>query len=422
MKKILFVGYKGKRTHIDPAIEAGYSLSLLVEKGKYKPEFDSFFSQIIIVDDIFDWIQIEEKITGLNFDGVLTRFEEYTVIVSAVSEHLGIDATSYEDVHQFRDKYLMKKAFQTGGVSCSEGILISNLDEAKDFLENNSFPLILKQTAGVASRFVAKVTSREDLEEQLKSFQETLSKAQGDHQQRLINHDNPPQLKDPTKYFLLETLLTGVEVTVDSFVTAADIVHTPICKYTMAEEIGVDDHHLPIRTMPFLDFSPEITKKIFTQTALAIRSLGAINCVTHTELFVDEATGDVSVIEIAARGGGMRGEMVTFVTDDSYDLATIEIATGKKLSYEFAAKKASSGVNLVATKKGTLSAVDLSEISETQNLLYFKQKKFVGDKVVSISEGGSGISIFVIGGTDYETTLNQAKNLLTKARATIEIE
>ena len=119
--------------------------------------------------------------------------------------------------------------------------------------------------------------------------------------------------------------MVGEEITVDSYIVDGKPIHTPLCKYILSENLGFNDHHLPIRIMPY-DVSPEDLSMIFDVTEQAYKALGADNCCTHTELFYDSQNHTCRVIEVAARSGGFRSEMFKHCCGGDLNLAAIQVA------------------------------------------------------------------------------------------------
>lgn len=422
MSHVLFIGFRGNLFQVQAALDAGFAVSLLIQAERYKESYEDIFTHVFVVESLFDQKSVLEVVADKKFDGILTRLEEYTQLVSIVGDSLGITTTSRKDSRVFRDKFEMKKRLQEHGVACADGIIINSLSDAQQFLKDHSFPLILKQLGGMSSRFVVEVDSEQELETCLKDFKRQLPEKASKLHVTFSDSEEETISKRATNMFLLETKMTGIEVTVDSFVTAEGFFHTPLCKYMLAEEFGLEDKHLPIRTLPFTELKPEFETKILTVVESALRALGAINCTTHTELFVDPTTEKIEVIEIASRGGGLRGEMIEAATTIPYTLNTFLTATGKLPSIDYSITGATAGVKLFADKTGTLKSINTHLITEHTNCIYFRQRAEIGEVVQPSTEGGAFICQFVIQETNFKTAEALAKDLLTSLRKSLIIE
>ena len=115
-KRILFIGYRGKKSQLRTARSKGMILDLIIDASEMREEYRELFDTVHVLDDIFDWRQIAAAVEGTNYDAVLTRFEDFTFLVSAVADFLGLRSVALADAPKFRNKYLMRKAFAEHGV------------------------------------------------------------------------------------------------------------------------------------------------------------------------------------------------------------------------------------------------------------------------------------------------------------------
>ncbi len=418
-KRVLFVGYRGKKSHLSEK----YECFLLTNKQEYKPEYSSLFAQVFLVNDIFDWEEVRFALEKVSLDGVLTRFEDYIVPVAAIAAEKGLPGIPLEKAENFRNKFLMKKLLADQQVSTADFCLISSPADAEEFLQTHQFPLILKQLSGVHSRFVAKVKSPEDLAQTLSRFQQEITQEAATLHNHLYNHPQTTEVPDPQKYFLLEELLTGEELSIDAITQNGKHHLTPICRYLTASEVGINDHHLPIRILPD-NYTPQQELIIYETVIQALDALGADFCGSHTEVFFNRETNQCHVVEVAARSGGFRGEMFSRSTQETFNLneVCIQAALGESLSLPSSYPVYTAVVEVFSEKKGLLQSINLSLLHERKDLKFLTINRRVGDEVGPASSGGKYIVKFLLEGTSLEEVLSKSTELLHELRNSITLQ
>ena len=418
-KNVLFIGYRGKKSHIESPREK-YRLFLLTEKSEFKEEYAQEFEKVFIVDDIFDWKKIHLALEGEKFDAVLTRYEDFVVQVSAIADFYALPSVPLENAMNFRNKFLMRQAFDKAKSPSADFVLVSNIDDAEEFLENHEFPLILKQISGIHSKYVSKVKNKEELEATIKHYLESLKKDPSNLHRDLsgstLNNDAP----HPHDHLILEEAMQGQELSIDAFVVNKKIYFTPICSYVLAEEVGIDDHHLPIRYLPC-----ELTKKqqdiIHDTVAQGLHALGADFCTTHTEVFFNSKTNECRLLEIAARGGGFRAEMYKTSTGNDFQMASVEAALGIAPSFLKKINRYVAVVEVFAGEEGLLKSIDTSFLENRDDISHITFNKKVGEKVGKASNGGSFIVKFLTHDNTFAAIKKKSVDLLYQIRASIKV-
>ena len=325
-RHFLMIGFGTKYTYIKSAITAGDRVSLLITESKLKPNQEQFFNTVVKVKNMYDWAEVLPAVEQLNqqfpIDAVVTRYEPYLSVMGALNQRFGLSGIDYPTSRNFSNKYLMKHCFVSKQVACAAGITVDTLDQLDDFLATHSFPMILKKTTGTHSSYVLKVFSKQDLLEKRE-----LLKKKAKHYgiaRQMSNYTvvgNEPGL-------ILEELLVGRELTVDTFVSNDSFTHVGLCEYVLAKDVQVDDSYLPIRTMP-ASVTPVARDLILQTVEQGLRALGAKNCVCHTEVFYDETNHTCSIVESTARGGGNRSEMARLSSGYDYDGAVFKVCIGE---------------------------------------------------------------------------------------------
>ncbi len=418
-KRILFVGYRGKSTHLSKNNEN----FLLINKGEFKLEYENSFSKIWKVNDIFDWEEVRSVLAKSEFDAVLTRFEDFIVPTAAIAEAKKLPGISLEKSVNFRNKFLMKQVFAEQKVPAADFVLIDSMEKAEEFLTCHKFPLILKQLSGVHSRFVAKVKSREDLAQTLRVFQEEIQNEMATLHDQLFNHEKIPTTPDPRTHFLLEELLVGEELSIDALTVNGKHHFTPICRYVTSEEIGISDHHLPIRILP-ADYTPEQESIIYNTVKKALDALGTNFCGSHTEVFFKRETNECSVVEVAARSGGFRGEMFDVATQRNFDLneICIQVALGDTISLPEKYPVYTAVVEIFSPNIGKLDSIDFSCLKNRDDIKNITLNRKNGEMVGPASRGGKFIMKFLVYGKEFQQTLNNATKLLHEIRNSIRLQ
>ncbi len=411
----LTIGFSTKKMHVQAALNAGFKVSLLTTFDKYEDEFKNIFHKVLLVENIYNWQQIKDVIDKTEkIDAVVTRYEGYVSVMGAINQYLGLNGINYQTARNFCNKYSMKQKWLKSGVPCADGVCLDNLDKLDSFLEKHSFPMILKKTSAVHSNFVIKVDSKKDLFEKLEFFK---TQVNGYVVSRPVDGYGD---KLNECHFLLEEMLKGRELTVDTFVLDSKFVHTPICEYVLAHDLGINDSYLPIRTMPIsLDSDQE--KMVIETVEKALVALSAKNCVCHTELFFDEKNNSCRIIESTPRSGGNRAEMTRMTTEYDYNLAVFKAAANLDLQPLKKPIKAVCVVEYFAEKSGMIDKIDLKFLSKNKAVSLVKLRYGVGDLVKQAKFGGKTIASFFVEAENSFESKKIAIDLFEKVRKSIKL-
>jgi phosphoribosylamine-glycine ligase len=403
-KKVLLIGLKlgtrGSKRYISSALEAGFTIDVLTPKRDIEPSFDHYFRNVYAVNDIFDWNEVQNVSFADDYDGIITRFEEYTVLSAVIAQHLNLTYTKPEDMLAARSKWAMKQRFMEKNVPCAQGKIVTTSEEAKAFAEQYSYPVILKQTSGANSRLVRKAKNEEELVTSFNLIQQNLEKGTS-----LQDYSWETETNDENA-IIVEQMLKGKELTIDTFISDGQYMHTPICHYVMAHELGIDDTSLPIRIMPTHLLNETTAQKAKTITEQALAALGLNRGVAHTELFIDGE--DIFVVEIAARGGGMRGQMVEYCCDFDYELATFQTAAGELGTDEVTASRSCACFDFFSQKRGKLLSFDDQTMKNLPNHIFSSIRVEEGTQVAPAKDGGKSLGKLIIGISNDESGHQEA--------------
>lgn len=414
LPKILVVGYAGKLHYISYALDNKIPIYLLVSRDKYKEDYENVFTSVFVVDNIYDLNQIREAIGNTQITAILTRFEKYISVVGALNEKLQLSGINYAIARNFSNKFLMKSRWLEADVPCADGICVESQKTLDLFLEKHNFPLILKKTSGVHSSFVYKVRSREDLLEKIHLFS-TLGKTYA-VARPVFGMASVEKECD----LLIEEMLSGIEITVDTFVSNGTFIHTPVCQYVMPEELGVHDSYLPIRSIP-TDLPKPVRKRVFRIVESALAALGANNCVCHTELFYDAQKDKCWVIESTPRGGGNRSPMVNHATGGDYDASVFRASLGLEIDPFVLNGETLAVIEYFSEKEGVVESLDLDFLKLTPGVKVIINRFKVGDQVKQAYLGGLSMVSVSLEGAEVNENRQEAMELFQKIRASIVV-
>jgi biotin carboxylase len=407
----LIIGFTGVLGHIQYALDTGITIHLLIEESRHKPEYDHYFNSVTIVKNIFDIDEIEQKLAAKDtITHVLTRYEDYIGVSGAINDLLGLGGYTYSTARNFGNKYTMKKRWIENGVPCADGICVDDISAIDAFLETHSFPLILKKTAGTHSSFVFKITSKKDLLAKISAC-----KASEYVVAKRMAHDKVEC------DLLLETLLSGDEITVDTFVSGDGFTHTPICQYILPEEVECDDSYLPARYSP-VKLDESLENKIYPVVEAALRALGAKNCVCHSELFISKETQEVWLIESTVRSGGHRSKIINTITNSDYNKSIFLAKMGKDIPSFEQNGSACSVIEYFADKEGKISKLNLDFLNDfNEQIEIIRVRYTIGDTVKRAQDGGKSIVVLAITSKNSNRIRDISKQIFLLLRQNIDI-
>ncbi len=401
MSKLLLISSNPNITSINSSLK-DHSFDLLTFNSVDKNYKKLPFNQIYVTNEFTDFDTITDLIKANTYDAVFTSEEKYVELCILLQDFFKLNHTSFQHIDCLRNKWVMKQCFRQQSVPHANGFIVENP------LTFNSlpFPFILKPAAECTSKFVNKIHTRKELVNAFHTYSSyTDLKDLKEHNYHYKNYT-------PFKKSILiaETILTGKEYSVDSFVTASDISHTPIFQYVLASDLNIDDHHLAIRVTPPITSKHNVEIILNTITA-AIKSIKPINITTHTEVFFDNNSLECKVVEIAGRHGGLRGELIQKATDIDFYKTSIDTALGQKIKHKFQIKRAVGAIYLYSFREGVLKSFDFKE-KTNDTIFFFKNVSKVGDKVGLAKNGNKPIAKIAITGTTPEQVLEIATQLI----------
>lgn len=235
--------------------------------------------------DIRDRERILLKAKESNIVAIATdQLDQSVPTVAYVAENLNIVGIGVDVARKFTDKYYMRQCAFSAGVRVPESLVVSNLEciEHKMVSAGMVFPVIMKPVDGSASNGIFLAECIDDL----------------------TSHFEYTKGFSATQRVIIERYIKGYEYVVETY-THDYVVNTLM--------VGQRDYFdfpgvfIPKATV-FRDAISAVTnfeKSLINVNKQIITSFGLKFGITHAEYLVEESTGSIYLVEIAARGGGV---------------------------------------------------------------------------------------------------------------------
>ena len=247
--------------------------------------------------------EVEEKTTGLQFDGVATCcLDRGLKALGRLCDKYVLPGYSEQTAELCNDKSKMKYRLCEYGVNTATYLQIATETELWNAVKViGDYPLIIKATDLAGSQGIFKV---ENAEEALTGFHKAMDATRKD-------------------YVLIEKFLQGREFGAQAFVSHGEVLfvmpHGDIL-YQAATAVPVG-HYVPYNC------SKELQKKIEIEAKKAIEAMGLDNCAVNID-FIEE-NGNVYVLELTGRiGANCLPELVSIHYGINYYKMVIAAALG----------------------------------------------------------------------------------------------
>ena len=283
MKKVMILGAgRGQIPLMELCHKYGANVIAVSPKGNY-PGFS--ICDEAIYEDIKNKEAVLAKAQELSVDAIISdQLDQAVPTVAFVAEKMGLPGITYETALKFTNKYKMRQAAQKLGINVPESRVLTCFDDAVNFIQHNilTFPLIMKPVDGAASNGVFKVNSLDEIKEHFEYTQD-FSK---------------------TRQVILEKFIYGKEYVVEAY------THNFIVTNLMVghrDYFDIPGAFIPAATVfqDALHASSEIEKQLMAVNKKIVNGYGLRFGITHGEFLVEEKTGKIYLVEIAARGGGV---------------------------------------------------------------------------------------------------------------------
>lgn len=321
---------------------------------------DKFYPISIVEKDLILDICQKEKI-----DGICTIASDVAApTVAYVAEKMHLNGNSYIAAKKANDKFLMREAFSTAGITCPRYTLVTK-DEMRDFSKWR-FPLIVKPCDRSGSLGVMKVDTHKELQ---------------------IRIDNAQSLSFKREA-IVEEFIEGREISVE-FISYHG-KHFPLTitdKVTTGAPHFVElEHHQPA------ELSEDQYNAIYSLTEKALNALGVTDGASHTEFNITES-GEIIIIESGARMGGdfIGSDLVYLSTGYDFVKGVIDVALDS-FEVPLFSRKCHSGIYFLCKETERLLPLFQNE----NNMIPIVKKEILTGllKPVSCSADRSGYFIY----------------------------
>lgn len=270
----------------------GYEV-IVVGKGAEYPcskVADRFYDVDIRNGDALLDIARNEKVVAVASNVVSIAVD----MTAWLAEQLELPGIGYDIAHGFTNKALMRERAKAGGVSVPPFTWARTREAAVAFARETGFPLVMKPIDGNSSKGVARVDSVEEIEEK---FEQSASFS----------------LNDPG--VIIEGFIEGKEYIVNAFSHKGECINTDVA---YKEHFKLKDKFVSkavvIKDAPHCN--TPIEKKLLETHKKTVEALGLPYGPTHGEYILCPKDNKAYLVEVAARGGGIR------LSSDMIPLAT----------------------------------------------------------------------------------------------------
>ncbi|MFC8454636.1 ATP-grasp domain-containing protein [Kitasatospora sp. NPDC057223] len=277
---------------------------------------------------------------ALGFDGVLSSCDYYLPAVAAVAEHLGLPGPRPAAVRAACRKDLTRRELAAAGVPGPRHALCRDWAATAAAARDLGYPLVLKPVDLCAGMYVTLIEDEDELADAHRVLTGLPVNARG-------------QLREPA--VLLEELLTGPEVSVETVSSAGEVHVVGVTGKTVggAPAFIETGHLFPA------DLAPALAAAAAGTAVAAVRALGLDQVVAHTEIKLTPQ--GPRVVEVNPRPAGNRiTELVRRVTGTDLAAAAVDLALGRRpdLAPRATGVRSAAIAFVLPDRDGVLAAVD----------------------------------------------------------------
>lgn len=288
---------------INKVLQKGYN-PVVVSLNREEPGMQ--MAKDIVVADFVEEELMLQYARHYNIVGIVTDQTDLPVrTVAYVSEKMNLPGLGYETACLFTDKFKMREKCREIGVKTLEYELANSLEEAKSFFKNIGKDIIIKPLNNQGSKGVYKVSSLAELE---KKFCQVEQFSRGES-------------------ILMEEFVRGEDELVIEGVALDGWTENLVCGDTYYFNLP-DVFSARQRIFPSVK-KPAIVEQALELNKRIINGFGLTRGVTHGEYIISD--GQVYLIEIAARGGGVyiSSDIIPLMTGFDTTSFIVDIATNR---------------------------------------------------------------------------------------------
>jgi hypothetical protein len=335
------------------------------------------------------------------FDGVLTYSESAVVAVAAVAEALGLPGIGVEAAVASRNKLLMRRAHERGGVPHPHFRLVANEREALRAAAAFGYPVILKPTLGAASNFVFRLDDPDELRVRYRQAAAGIT-GMSWFQMEADGLDLGPA------GLMIESFLDGRECLIEALAWDGEVILGSVVDRVTVEGATFDDdvHHAPT------SLDAHQLAAVHRVVEASVRAQGIRRSSLHAEIRFH--AGQPHVLEVAVRPGGGGLDHIARLTAGYCPIeATVEVARGMRPD---AGPYSPSGVHVAALclicEAGRIESVDVPPaVSESDRVFFLKITARPGDVICRPPDGNNIVGFLGTTGASFEDAMRAAAEL-----------
>jgi len=341
-----------------------------------------------------------------NVEGVVNCSESCLRTQAALVERYRVPGINSQTAAVCRDKQLMARRFEEGGVPIARRRIVTSADEIPEAVEDVGCPGVLKPATGVASLFTVRFDSEQEL---LERFQQFDAEAR-EHRSTAIREMNGR--------WLVEEYLDGPAFSVESLTLGGETTHVAVCqKGEMTQPFFLETGH--VCPAPLADDTRREMEEVAER---AIRALGITDGITHSELKL--TSRGIRVLEVGARmGGGSIRQVVRLATGVDLLEVTLELARGRKPEIAPATDRAAASRSWFPARPCTVR--DLSradELLELPGIVAVNRWTAEGERYQLPPDGYREVlGVVSVGDTPAEA-IARAERAVAEAEQVVELE
>ncbi|MBX3462897.1 MAG: ATP-grasp domain-containing protein [Planctomycetes bacterium] len=216
--------------------------------------------------------------------GRLDRLEGYLemlqVPIAEARDALGVDGMGAEAARNFRDKNRMKDVLRRAGLPVARQALVKSADDARAFVQQVGYPIVLKPLAGLGARNTQRANDEASLASALHAL--------------LPSADHPAQA---------EEFVRGEEHTFETVTIDGETVWSSSTDYLPSPLQVLENPWIQYALVLPREQDPPHVREFAPVNARALRALGMRHGLSHMEWF-RRADGSSLVSEVGARPPG----------------------------------------------------------------------------------------------------------------------
>jgi biotin carboxylase len=238
--------------------------------------------------------------------GVLTVTDTIMVQVSRAAEIIGVARCSADAIVLARNKFATRQTLASAGLPGPGHALFTDVEQAAAIAEQVGLPAIVKPVNGSGSNLVTVVRTVPEMAEAYRLLARRLPEHNAVYRLPLAGAADGRLIRPDTE-FLVEGMLRGQEYLLDLVIRDGEVELLVVFDKPLLSERFFEQ----VVTSPPLEFSDELSDRLYRAARDAVLALGLDNVVAHVELMDDDRYG-MTVVEINAGRPG--GAIVTLIT------------------------------------------------------------------------------------------------------------